>query len=104
MKIKKHDTFFQWRKNLRLAPILLEVLDIIEEREGYRGIYKVRWHILATDKIYSSVFPMAVNNEGKFYEFVPIPRIVYQQAIRILKEAETYKSARRRILYLIKKK
>ena len=38
MKIKKHDTFFQWRKNLRFAPTLLEVLDIIEDREGYRGI------------------------------------------------------------------
>ena len=104
MKIKKHDTFFQWRKNLRFAPILLEVLDIIENREGYRGIYKVRWHILETDKVYISVFPMAVDNDGMFYEFVPIPRKVYQQATRILKEAVTYKSARRRILYMIKKR
>ena len=104
MKIKKHDTFFQWRKNLRFAPILLEILEIIEDREGYRGIYKVRWHILETDKVYTSVFPMAVDNDGMFYEFVPIPRKVYQQAIRILKEAETYKSARRRILYMIKKR
>ena len=103
MKIKKHDTFFQWRKNFRFAPILLEVLDIIEDREGYRGIYKVRWHILETDKVYTSVFPMAVDNDGMFYEFVPIPRKVYQQATRILKEVETYKNARRRILYLINK-
>lgn len=102
MKIKKHDTFFQWRKNLRFAPILLEVLDIIEDREGYRGIYKVRWHILETDKVYTSVFPMAVDNNGMFYEFMPIPRKLYLRVIRILKEAETYKSARRRILYLIK--
>ena len=102
MKIKKYDTFFQWRKNRRLAPILLEVLDVIEDREGYRGIYKVRWHILKTDKVYTSVFPMAVDNSGMFSDFMPIPRKRYHQAIKILKEAETYKSARRRILYLIK--
>ena len=101
MKIKKHDTFFQWRKSHRFAPILLEVLDIIEDREGYRSIYKVHWHILATDKVYSSVFPMAVDNNGEFADFVPIRREMYQRAIRILKEAETYKSARRRILYMI---
>lgn len=103
MKIKKHDTFFQWRKNLRFAPILLEVLDIIEDREGYRGIYKVRWHILETDKVYTSVFPMAVDNNGMFYEFMSIPRKLYLRVIRILKEVETYKSARRRILYQMKR-
>ena len=103
VKIKKHDSFFQWRKELRFAPILLEVLDIIEEREGYRGIYKVRWHILETDKVYTSVFPMAVDNDGTFYEFVQIPRKVYHQATKILKEDISYKSARRRILYLVKK-
>lgn len=103
MKIKKHDTFFQWRKNLKFAPILLEVLDIIEDREGYRGIYKVRWHILETDKVYTSVFPLAVDNNGMFYEFMPIPRKLYLRVIRILKEAEIYKSARRRILYQMKR-
>jgi hypothetical protein len=102
-KIKKHDAFFQWRKNLKLAPILFEVLDIIEDREGYRGIYKVRWHILETDQVYTSVFPMAVDNNGTFSEFVPVPRKVYLQATKILKEAVSYKSARRRILYLVKK-
>ena len=45
---------------------------------------------------------MAVDNDGMFYKFVLIPRKVYQQATRILKEVETYKNARRRILYLIK--
>ena len=102
-KIKKHDTFFQWRKELRFAPILLEVLDVIEDREGYRGIYKVRWHILETEKVYTSVFPMAVDNDGTFYEFVPIPRNVFLQATKLLKEDISYKSARRRILYLVKK-
>jgi hypothetical protein len=34
--------------------------------------------------------------------FMPISRKLYLRAIRILKEAETYKSARRQILYLMK--
>jgi len=103
MKIKKHDTFFQWKKSHRFALILLEVLDVIEDKEGYRSIYKVHWHILATDKEYPSVFSMAVDNNGEFADFAPIPRKIYQRATRVLKEAETYKSARRRILYMIKK-
>ena len=40
MKIKKGDTFFQWRKDRRLAPIILEVLKVVDDREGYRGIYQ----------------------------------------------------------------
>ena len=102
-KIKKHNSFFQWRKSPRFAPILLEVLDVIEDWEGYRGIYKVRWHILETNKVYTSVFPMALDNNGTFYEFVPIPRNVYLQATKLLKEDISYKSARRRIVYLVKK-
>ena len=42
MKIKKGDTFFQWRKERRLAPIILEVRKVIDDREGYRGIFQVR--------------------------------------------------------------
>lgn len=103
MKIKKHDTFFQWRKERRLAPILLEVLEIIEEdREGCRGIYQVRWHILDTKKVHSSEFPMATTNEGGLMGFVQISRTIYLQAMKILKETSSYESARRKILYLIK--
>lgn len=103
MKIKKGDTFFQWRKDRRLAPIILEVRKVIDDLEGYRGIFQVRWHILEPDKVYTSTFPMAVDNNGCFYEFVPIPRKVYRQAVRILKDCASYKNARRRILYLVKK-
>lgn len=103
MKIKKHDTFFQWRKERRLAPILLEVLKIIEEdREDCRGIYQVRWHIFDTKKVHSSEFPMAATNEGGLMGFVQIPRTIYLQAMKILKETASYESARRKILYLIK--
>ena len=103
MKMKKHDTFFQWRKECRLSPILLEILIIIEEnRDGHRGIYQVRWHILDTKKVYTSEFPMAADNDGGLMDFVQIPRKVYLQATKILKEAASYKSARRRILNLMR--
>ena len=103
MKIKEHDTFFQWRKDRRLAPILLEVLEVIEEdREDCRGIFKVRWHILDTKEVNTSEFPMAATNDGGLMDFVQIPRKVYLQAINILNEADSYQNARHRILYLIK--
>ena len=102
MIIKKPDTFIQWRKERRLAPILLEVLEVIEEdRKGYRGIYQVRWNILETEKVYTSEFPMAAGNDGGLMDFVQIPRKGYLQAMNILKETDSYQSARRRILYLI---
>ena len=77
--------------------------NLLYKPEGYRGIFQVRWHILEPDKVYTSTFPMAVDNNGCFYEFVPIPRKVYRQAVRILKDCASYKNARRRILYLVKK-
>ncbi len=101
-RIKKHDTFFQWRKERRLAPILLEVLDEVQNIDDRRTVYKVRWHVMETDKVYPSVFPMMAT-DGSFCGFVPIPRKIYLQATKILKDATSYQSARRRILNLMKK-
>ena len=92
----KHDTFFQWRKERRLAPILLEVLDEVQ------NIDDRRWHVMDTDKVYPSVFPMMAT-DGSFCGFVPIPRDMYLRSIKILKDAASYQSARRRILNLMKK-
>ena len=64
MKIKKGDTFFQWRKDRRLAPIILEVLKVVDDREGYRGIYQVLWHILEPDKVYTSTRVRADTPKG----------------------------------------
>ena len=101
-RIKKHDTFFQWRKERRLAPILLEVLDEVQTIDDHCAVYKVRWHVMETGKVYPSVFPMMAT-DGSFHGFVPIPRNIYLQAIKIKKEAVSYQSARRRILTLMKK-
>ena len=100
-RIKKHNTFFQWRKGQRMAPILLEVLDEVQNIDDRRTVYKVRWHVMDTDKVYPSVFPMMAT-DGGFDGFVPIPRKVYLQATMILNEAASYQSARRRILTLMK--
>ena len=101
-RIKKHDTFFQWRKERRLAPILLEVLNEVENIDNHRAVYKVRWYVMETDKVYPSVFPMTAT-DSSFYGFVPIPRKTYLQATKILQETASYQSARRRILTLMKK-
>lgn len=101
-RINKHDTFFQWRKERRIAPILLEVLDEVQTIDDYRKVYKVRWHVMGTDKVSPSVFPMMAT-DGCFYGFVPIPRDTYLRATKILKETASYPSARRRILTLMKK-
>jgi hypothetical protein len=100
-RTKKHNTFFQWRKGQRMAPILLEVLDDVQTIDDCREVYKVRWHVMATDRVYPSVFPMMAT-DGGFDGFVPIPRKVYLQATMILNEAASYQSARRRILTLMK--
>lgn len=101
--ITKHDTFFQWRKERRMAPILLEVIKEVEKIDDCRIVYQVRWHILGTGEMHTSVFLM-MTIDGSFYEFVPIPRKVYLQACRILKENPSYLNARRRVLAMVRKK
>ena len=101
-RIKRHDTFFQWRKERRMAPILLEVLYEVQTIDDCREVYKVRWHVMGTAKVSTSVFQMMAT-DGSFYGFVPIPRDMHLQATKILKDATSYQSSRRRILYLMKK-
>lgn len=101
-RINKHDTFFQWRKERRIAPILLEVLDEVQTIDNCKEVYQVRWHVMGTVKVSTSVFQMMATN-GSFYGFAPIPRKTYLRATKILKETASYPSARRRILTLMKK-
>ena len=103
--LKKKDCFFQKRKvkGRWLSPILLEVLDIIENREGYRGIYKVRWHVLSRDKVYTSIFPMATIKDGEFADFVPMPRKMFLECVEILRKGEIYSNARKRVMYRMNK-
>ena len=104
-KLKKKDCFFQKRKvkGRWLSPILLEVLDIIENREGYRGIYKVRWHVMSRDKVYTSVFPMATIKDSEFADFVPMSRKLFLECVEILGKGEIYSNARKRVMYRMNK-
>lgn len=102
MEIKAHDTFWQ-RRNLRgMQPKLLEVSKV-EEVIGTRDICQVRWHILGTDSVSTSVFPMATITEGHFADFVPIPREEFLKALAILNNpALDYPQRKRRVLYLMR--
>ena len=103
MAIKAHDTFWQRRKLHGMEPKLLEVLKV-EEVIGTRDICQVRWHILGTDSVSTSVFPMATITEGHFADFVPIPRDEFLKALTILNDAALdYPLRKRRILNLMRK-
>ena len=103
--IKKKDCFFQKRRvrGRWLSPILLEVIGVIENREEYRGIYKVRWHVLSRDKVYTSVFPMATIKDGEFADFVPMPRKMFLECVEILRKGEIYSNTRRQVMYRMNK-
>ena len=102
MEVKKGNTYYQDRRKERLDLILLEVLKVEEVVCGHE-ICKVRWHILGKDRVHTSVFPMATIRIGEFADFKPMPRKLYLECLGILKTAEVYKNAKRRVLYRINK-
>ena len=61
-------------------------------------ICEVRWHILGKDRVYISEFPMATLRKGEFMNFKPMPREVFLECLEILRTAEMYKNAKRRVL------
>ena len=102
MEVKKGCTYYQNRKHLRLDPILMEVLKVEEVVCGHE-ICKVRWHILSKDRVHTSVFPMATIRIGEFADFKPMPRELFLECLEILRTAEVYKNAKRRVVYRIEK-
>ena len=103
MKVKKGNTYYQYRTHLRLDPILLEVLKVIDPDCCGHEICKVRWHILRKDRVYTSVFPMATIRIGEFADFNPMLRELYLECVNIIKNAKVYENARRRVVYRINK-
>lgn len=102
MEMRKGNTYYQNRKHLGLDPILLEVLKVEEVVYGHE-ICKVRWHILGKDGVHTSVFPMATIRIGEFADFKPMPRELFAECLEILKNAEVYKNAKRRVVYRMDK-
>ena len=102
MEVKKGNTYFQDRRKERLDPILLEVLKVEEMVCGHE-ICKVRWHILGKDRVHTSVFPMATIRIGEFADFKPMPREAFLECLEILRNAEVYKNAKRRVVYRMEK-
>lgn len=103
--IKKKDCFFQRRKtNERWQdPILMEVLKAIETNNTGRGIYKVRWHVIGRDCVHTSEFPMATTGTKGFMGFNPMSRELFAECVKILSDSKDYESARRRVIYRLKK-
>ena len=102
MEVKKGNTYFQDRRKKRLEPILLEVLKVEEVVCGHE-ICEVRWHILGKDRVHTSVFPMATIRIGEFADFKPMPRELFLECLEILRTAEMYKNAKRRVVYRMEK-
>ncbi len=114
--MRKQDTFFQYRRGY--TPILLKVLDIVASGDNIREICKVRWYVIGKESVSTSVFEMATV-DGGFANLVPIPRKVFAQAVKIMKDtahnmvtdtglpqseqAGLYCNAKRRALRLLKK-
>ena len=102
MEVKKGCTYYQDRRKERLEPILLEVLKVEEVVCGHE-ICKVRWHILGKDRVHTSVFPMVTIRIGEFAGFKPMPRKLFLECLEILRTAEVYKNAKRRVVYRMNK-
>ena len=66
-------------------------------------ICEVRWHILGKDRVYISEFPMATLRKGEFMNFKPMSRELFLECLEILRTAEEYKNAKRRVLYRMEK-
>ena len=81
---------------------MMEVLKVEEVVCGHE-ICKVRWHILGKDRVHTSVFPMATIRIGEFADFKPMPREVFLECLEILRTAEVYNNAKRRVLYRMNK-
>lgn len=103
MEVKKGSTYYQDRRKERLEPILLEVLRVMDSNCCGHEICKVRWHILGKDKVHTSVFPMATIRIGEFMNFKPLPRKLFLECLEILRTAEVYKNAKRRVVYRMNK-
>ena len=81
--MRKQDTFFQYRRGY--TPILLKVLDIVASGDNIREICKVRWYVIGKESVSTSVFEMTTV-DGGFANLVPIPRKVFAQAVKIMKD------------------
>ena len=102
--IKTKDCFYQRRKvkGRWQHPILMEVLKAIETNTAGRGIYKVRWHVIGRDCVHTSEFPMATTGTKGFMGFSSMSRELFAECVKILLDAEDYKSARQRVIYRLK--
>ena len=112
-------TFVQYKP--RHTIIFMEVLEVTDTINA-KEICNVSWYMVCKDEIIiQSNFPMCAT-DGKFVNFVPIPRRSFLEAVRLIKKTrkeqmlvlkndktvqsefkQAYRKARRKIIQIIKK-
>ena len=84
-KIKKDDTFVQYRQK---RPITFMVINEVEESNEHMDVCEVSWYSWYSHGInLQRRFPMA-SRDGKFFDFIPIPRRLFKEAVRLMRECD----------------
>ncbi|MGM9759494.1 MAG: hypothetical protein ACI30I_05190 [Parabacteroides sp.] len=81
--IKKGDTFVQYQQK---RPITFMIVNEVDESNEHMDVCKVSWCSWYSHGInIQSRFPMA-SREGRFFDFIPIPRTLFKEAVRIMRD------------------
>ena len=83
--IKKGDTFVQYRQK---RPITFMVINEVEESNEHMEVCKVSWYSWHSHGInLQRRFPMAAR-EGMFFDFAPIPRKLFREAVNLMRYSD----------------
>lgn len=83
--IKKGDTFVQYQQ---MRPITFMVVNEVDESNGHMDVCKVSWYSWYSHGINTQRrFPMA-SLDGKFFDFIPIPRKLFKEAVKLMRECD----------------
>lgn len=113
--IKKGDTFVQYQQK---RPVTFMVINEVDESNERMDVCKVSWYSWYSHGInIQRRFPMA-SRDGQFFDFTPIPRKLFKEAVRLMRDCDAemeamdesekeakkakYTSCRRRLVRMIK--
>ena len=113
--IKKGATFVQYRQKRH---IILMVTIAVEESNEYMDFCRVSWYSWYSSGInIQRRFPMAARDD-QFFDFTPIPRKLFKQAVKLMRDRDAdmkamdesekeakkakYTSCRRKLVRMIK--
>lgn len=83
--IKKGDTFVQYQQK---RPLTFMVVNDVEASTGHMDVCKVSWHSWYSHGInVQRRFPMA-SRDGKFFDFIPIPRKLFKESVKLMRDSD----------------